>query len=97
VVVCADGCFAKISEKAGMAVNREDLWYAQVLAFEYDNTDNIPAGLFYINGDLPFGNDTPAAFGGIGITAVIHVLAAFFSRSKYYKAPHPMDHYVAPS
>ena len=94
VVVAADGVFAKISEKAGMQINQDDLWYASVLAFEYDNTENLPGGLYYLNGDMQFEEDMPVAFGGLGITDVIHILIAFFSRKKAYPAPKPMDYYV---
>jgi len=93
-VVAADGVMAKISEKAGMHVSHEDVWYAQVLAFEYDNSMNLPASLYYINGEMPFGEGTPPAFGAIAITRVIHVLAAFFTRQRFYAAPEPMDNYV---
>ncbi len=94
VVVTADGVFAKISEKAGMQINHDDLWYGCVLAFEYENTENLPGGLYYFNGDMQFEADMPAAFGGVGITEVIHVLMAFFSRKKFYPGAKPMDYYV---
>ncbi|OEU62064.1 MAG: hypothetical protein BBJ57_00195 [Desulfobacterales bacterium PC51MH44] len=94
VVVAADGVFAKISEKAGMQISHNDLWYASVLAFEYDNTENLPGGLYYLNGDMELEKDMPVAFGGLGITEVIHVLIAFFSRKNTYPAPKPMDYYV---
>lgn len=94
VVVTADGVFAKISEKAGMQISHDDLWYACVLAFEYDNTENLPGGLYYLNGDMQVEDDMPAAFGGLGITEVIHVLIAFFSQKEAYPAPKPMDYFV---
>ncbi len=94
VVVTADGVFARISKKAGMRINRDDLWYACVLAYEYDNIKNLPGGLYYLNGGMQFEEDMPSAFGGVGITEVIHVLIAFFSRKKFYPAPQPMDYYV---
>jgi electron transfer flavoprotein-quinone oxidoreductase len=94
VVVTADGVLAKISEKAGMQINHSDLWYASVLAFEYENTARLPAGLYYLNGDLQFEEDMPSAFGGVAISDVIHVLVAFFSRKKTYSAPKPIDYYV---
>jgi len=94
VTVTADGVFAKISAQAGMRISREDLWYATVLAFEYDNTADLPGGLYYLNGDMQVEEDMPAAFGGIGITDVVHVMIAFFSRKKFYAAPKPMDYYV---
>ena len=34
------------------------------------------------------------AFRGVGITNVIHVLLAFFSRKRTFVAPRPMDTYV---
>lgn len=43
---------------------------------------------------MQFEENMPAAFGGVGITEVIHVLIAFFSRKKFYQAPQPMDYYV---
>ena len=94
VVITADGVFAKISEKAGMQISHDDLWYGSVLAFEYDNTEDLPGGLYYLNGNMLPGEDMPDAFGGIAITDVIHVLIAFFSRKKFYPAEKPMDHYV---
>jgi NAD-dependent dihydropyrimidine dehydrogenase PreA subunit len=94
VVVAADGVFAKVSEMAGMRISRDDLWYASVLAMEYDNAASLPAGLYYLNGGLQFEEQMPPAFGGVGITDVIHVLIAFFSRQRTYPAPRPMDHYV---
>lgn len=94
VVVTADGIFAKISEKAGMQICHDDLWYASVLAFEYDNTEDLPGGLYYLNGDMQLEKDMPSAFGGVAITDVIHVLIAFFSRKKFYPAEKPMDYYV---
>ncbi len=94
VVVTADGIFAKISEKAGMQISHDDLWYANVLAFEYDNTGNLPGGLYYLNGNMQLGEDMPVAMGGLGITEVIHVLIAFFSRKRTYPAREPMDYYV---
>ena len=95
VVITADGVFGRISEKAGMQISHDDLWYASVLAFEYDNAAGLPAGLYYLQGGLPFGEDMPGAFGGVGITDTIHVLLAFFSRKRTYPASRPMDHYVA--
>ena len=94
VVVTADGVLARVSEKAGMRINKDDLWYASVLAFEYDNAANLPGGLYYLNGDMQFDDDMPVAFGGLGITEVIHVLIAFLSRKKWHAAPKPMDYYV---
>lgn len=94
VVVTADGVFGKISRKAGMDICREDLWYGCVLAFEYENTGNLPGALYYLNGDLQMEEEMPLAFGGVGITDVIHVMIAFFSRKKTYPALQPMDHYV---
>ncbi|MEN8164760.1 MAG: FAD-binding protein, partial [Acidobacteriota bacterium] len=94
VVVTADGVFAKISEMAGMHISHDELWYASVLAFEYDNTEDLAGGLYYLNGDMQLGEGMPAAFGGLGITEVIHVLVAFFSRKRFYPAPQPMDVYV---
>ena len=82
-----DGVFAKISEKAGMQISHNDLWYGTILAFEYDNTADLPGGLYYLNGDMHFEEDMPIAFGGLGITEVIHVLIAFFDRKKWYAAP----------
>ncbi|MFC1743060.1 FAD-dependent oxidoreductase [Candidatus Riflebacteria bacterium] len=94
VVVTADGIFAKLGEKAGIEINKDDLWYATVLAFEFDNTRDLPGGLYYLNGDLRFEEDMPPLFGGIGITEVIHVLCALFTRKKTYPASKPMDYYV---
>jgi flavin-dependent dehydrogenase/NAD-dependent dihydropyrimidine dehydrogenase PreA subunit len=94
VVVTADGVFGTISEKAGMDICRDDLWYGCVLAFEYDNTRDLPGALYYLNGDMQMEEDMLAALGGVGITEVIHVMMAFFSRKKTYPAKKPMDHYV---
>ena len=94
VVVTADGVFAKISEQAGLRISHDDMWYASVLAFEYENAADLPAGLYYLNGGLQTGGGMPGAFGGVGITDVIHVLIACVSREKTYPAPRPMDHYL---
>ncbi len=94
VVVAADGVFAQISEKAGMSISRKNLWYGCVLAFEYDNEADLPGGLYYLNGDMRLEDDMPPAFGALGITEVVHVLIAFFSRHKAYPAPKPMDYYL---
>jgi electron transfer flavoprotein-quinone oxidoreductase len=94
VVVAADGVMAQISEKAGLPVSRDDMWYASVLAFEYENAADLPAGLYYLNGGLQSEQGMPSAFGGVGITDVIHVMIAFFSRQKVYTAPKPMDYYL---
>lgn len=94
VVVTADGAFARISECAGMDVSHENLWYVSVLAFEYDNVADLPAGLYYLNGGLQFEAGMPPAFGGLGITDVVHVMLAFYSRKRTYPAPRPMDYYL---
>jgi flavin-dependent dehydrogenase/NAD-dependent dihydropyrimidine dehydrogenase PreA subunit len=94
VVVTADGAFAKISEKAGMAISHDDLWVASVLAFEYENAAGLPGGLYYLNGDMPWGDELPGAFGGLAITDVIHVMVACLSRRRTYPAPRPLDAYV---
>lgn len=94
VVVTADGVFAKISEKAGLKINKDDLWYASVFAYEYDNVNNIPAGLFYLNGDMQYEENMPRIFGGIGITDVIHVLIAVMSRKKFYPGEKDIEYYT---
>jgi len=94
LVIAADGVFAKISERAGFAVNKDDLWYAHVMALEYDNIANLPAGLFYLNGDMQYEEEMPITFGGVGITEVIHVLIVFLSRDRFYPAKRPMEHYA---
>ncbi|HDH96252.1 MAG TPA: FAD-dependent oxidoreductase, partial [Proteobacteria bacterium] len=94
VVVCADGVLAKISRKAGFPVSRGDLWYAIVLAYEYDNAEGLPAGLFYILGDMQYEPDMPPAFAGVSIADVIHVMVVFLSRGKFYPADKPMDYYL---
>jgi electron transfer flavoprotein-quinone oxidoreductase len=94
VVVAADGVMAKISEKAGLPVSNDDLWYASVLAFEYENAPDLPAGLYYLNGGLQWEEGMPSAFGGVGITDVVHVMIVFFSRERAYPAPKPMDYYL---
>ncbi|MEJ2735135.1 MAG: FAD-binding protein [Anaerolineae bacterium] len=94
VVVTADGAFAHISERAGLQISHDDLWYASLLAFEYDNIAGLPAGLYYLNGDLQFEGDLPGAIGGVAITDVVHVMIGFFSRNRTYPAPEPLDHYL---
>jgi flavin-dependent dehydrogenase len=94
VVVAADGVFARISEKAGMQVSQDDLWYASVLAFEYDNAADLPAGLYYLNGGLQFDEDLPGAFAGIAVSDVIHVMIASFSRKRTHPATRPLDYYL---
>ena len=94
VVVAADGVFAKISEKAGIPISHDDLWYASVLALEYVNTTDLPGGLYYLNGDMPFDAGLPGVFGGLAITDAIHVMVAFFTRKRTHTAPQPLDFYV---
>jgi flavin-dependent dehydrogenase len=94
VVVAADGVWAQISEKAGLSISHDDLWYFNILAFEYDNVADLPAGLYYLNGELMLDEGLPAAMGGLGITNLIHLMLVFISRHKTYAAPEPMDHYL---
>ncbi len=94
VVVTADGVFAKISEKAGFDINKDDMWFGSVLAYEYENTENFPGGLFYLNGEMRFEEDMPPVFGGVGVTEVIHIIVAIFYRKKFYTAPKPLYHYL---
>lgn len=94
VTVTADGVFARITEKAGLPICKDDMWYASVCAYEYDNESDLPGGLYYLNGDMPFGDDLPGVFGGVAISDVIHVLVACFSRKRWYPAPRPMGDYV---
>jgi electron transfer flavoprotein-quinone oxidoreductase len=94
VVVTADGALAKISQKAGMQISQDDLWYASVLAYEYPNNAGLPAGLYYLNGGMRFEEEMPTTFGGIGITEVIHVMLIFLSRKRTHAAPKPMDYYL---
>ena len=67
-----------------MHISHDDLWYGCVLAFEYDNTNDLPGGLYYLNGDMVYEEDMPPVMGGLGITEVIHVLIAFFTKKKTY-------------
>jgi flavin-dependent dehydrogenase len=94
VVVTADGAFARISERAGLRISHDDLWYASLLAYEYDNVAGLPAGLYYLNGSLQFEGDMPGAIGGVAITDVVHVMIGFFSQERTYPAPRPLDHYL---
>jgi len=100
VTVTADGVFGKISEKAGLPVDKKDLWYATILAYEYDNTMSLSPGLYYLNGGMDSikGEESidklPVAFAALGITEVIHVMVVFLSRKRYYPATMPLDHYV---
>jgi flavin-dependent dehydrogenase len=94
VVVTADGALAKISQKAGMQISQDDLWYASVLAYEYHNHAGLPAGLYYLNGGMCFEEGMPTTFGGIGVTEMIHVMLIFLSRKRTHPAPKPMDYYL---
>lgn len=94
VTVTADGVMAKISEKAGMKIDKKNCWYANVLAYEWDNTKKLPAQLFYINGDLKFDKNVPVVFGAVAITDVIHVMAVTLSRKKYNPSNKPIDYFV---
>lgn len=94
MVVTADGVMGTISEKAGIEINKVDLWYASILAYEYDNIENLEAGLYYLNGDMDFGEDAPMMFGAVGFTEVIHVMVIVLSRKKFYPAAKPIGAYV---
>ena len=95
VVVTADGVWAQISEKAGIPISHDDLWYIALLAFEYDNVSGLPGGLYYLNGALPFDGELPGPFGGVGISGdAIHVMVAYTTRQESYPAPRPLDAYV---
>jgi len=95
VVVTADGVWAQISEKAGIPISHDDLWYITLLAFEYDNASGLPGGLYYLNGALPFDGELPGPFGGVGISSeAIHVMVAYTARQESYPAPRPLDVYL---
>ena len=95
VVVTADGVWAGISRKAGIPISRQDRWYIDLLAAEYENRAGLPAGLYYLNGALPFDGELPGPMGGVGINdEVIHVMVACVARRPVYPAPRPLDAYL---
>ncbi len=94
LTIAADGVFAKLSEKAGFSVDKKDPWYANIMALEYNNTEHLPAGLYYLNGQLDLEEGMPITFGGVGITEVIHVIIVFLSKKRYYPGDKPMEHYA---
>ncbi len=94
VTITADGVMAKISEKAGMKINKKNLWYANILAYEWENIDNLPAQLHYLNGGMKFDDNVPAIFGAVAVTDVIHVLAVTLSRKKFNPSDKPLDYFV---
>jgi len=94
VTVTADGVFAKISEKAGLKISKKNLWHANILAYEWENTTDLPAQLLYLNGDMNYDPKVPVIFGAIAVTDVIHVLAVTLSRKKYNPSDKPIDYFV---
>jgi len=94
VSVLADGVMAKISHKAGMKINRENLWHANILAYEWENTEELPTELFYINGDMKYDSNIPVIFGAVSVTNVVHVLVATLSRKKFRPSDKPLDYYL---
>jgi len=95
VVVTADGVSARISEKAGLPISHDDLWYVSLLAFEYDDVAaDLPSGLYYLNGGMPFAVEGVGTFGGLSTTDTVHVMVAFISRKRTYPAPEPLEWYV---
>jgi len=94
VVVMADGVHAKMTQKAGLKVDRHKPTYANVLAYEYDDPQDLPVGLDYVVGDMPFGPGGPPAFGGYAVTNKVHVLFVMLSHKRTYGASEPMDYYL---
>ena len=94
ITVTADGVMAKISEKAGMKINKDNLWYANILAYEWENTSKIPAQLQYLSGDMKFDKNVPVIFGAFAVTNVVHVMAVTLSQKRYNPSDKPIDFFV---
>jgi len=94
VVVAADGVWAKIARKAGIPISRKDRWYISLLTAEYDNRTGLPAGQYYLNGDLPFDGELPGPMGGLGTGESLHLMVAYTTRHIPYPAPRPLDAYL---
>jgi len=94
VTITADGVMAKISKKAGMKINKENLWYAEVLAYEWENSSNLEAQLIYLSGGFDFDTKDNVIFGAVAITDVVHVMAVVLSRKKVHTLEKPIDYYV---
>ena len=95
VTITADGIMAKISEKAGMKISKKEPWYVNVLAYEWDNIENLPSQLYYLNGGMKkFDENVDAIFGAVAITDVVHVMAVTLSRKKFNPSDKPIDYFV---
>ncbi len=99
VVVTADGIFAKITEKAGFEVSNKAPFYLSGIRYEFEKEDQShPLGYTYIHGGLEpeeaMGKGYVTTQASISITDKVHIAIGFLSKSKYYPAPKPLDHYV---
>lgn len=95
VTVTADGVRASTSEKAGMDVATSDLWYASVIALEYENAADLPCRMLYLNGGMQFEETMPPVFGALATTDVVHVVIALYSQRKSYPGRRPIQQYAA--